>query len=201
MAQTAPAPRPRAASPWRHLPNAVSIMRIGLVAPVVVAIDMRAFRLAIGLAVVAGVSDGIDGWLARHFGWRSRLGSILDPLADKLLLVGCFVMLASIGKTPPALTALVLGRDVIIAAGALAWHCVIGRFRARPSWISKTCTAVQILYILAVLFNAAGWLHMSTAPWMWLVAGLTAASGLDYIVRWGWMARRQLKDKRYSHES
>ncbi|HET7663951.1 MAG TPA: CDP-alcohol phosphatidyltransferase family protein [Rhodanobacteraceae bacterium] len=198
MARPAPGFRTPAASPWRHLPNAVSVLRIALVAPVILAIEARSFRLALILAVVAGVSDGLDGWLARHFHWRSRLGSVLDPLADKLLLVACFVVLTGMGKIPVALTALVLGRDFIIAAGAWAWHRVIGHFRSSPSWISKCCTAVQILYVLAVLVGEAGWLRLPMVPWIWLVAALTLASGLDYIVRWGWMARRELAQRRQS---
>lgn len=196
MAPTAHRAGMRAVSPWRHLPNAISVLRIVLVAPVAIAIEVRSFRLALGLAVVAGISDALDGWLARHFGWRSRLGSVLDPLADKLLLVTCFVVLSTIGKAPVALTALVLGRDAIIAVGALAWQRVIGHFRSHPSWVSKCCTAVQILYVLAVLLVESGWLDMPLKPWVWLVVILTLASGLDYIVRWGNMARRELGEKR-----
>lgn len=174
------------------------MLRIALVAPVIVAIEARNFRLALILAVVAGVSDGLDGWLARRFHWRSRLGSVLDPVADKLLLVGCFVVLTHMDKVPMALTALVLGRDFIIAVGAWAWHRVIGHFRSSPSWISKCCTAMQILYVLAVLVGEAGWLRLPMTPWIWLVAALTLASGLDYIVRWGWMARWELAQRRQS---
>lgn len=198
MAPTAPPPCTPATSPWRHLPNAISVLRIVLVVPVVVAIHAHCFRLALVLAVAAGISDGLDGWLARHFHWRSRLGSVLDPVADKLLLVACFVVLTGIGKTPVVLTVLVLGRDFIIAVGALAWHRVIGHFQSHPSWLSKCCTAVQILYVLAVLVNQAGWLHLSMTPWVWLVAVLTLVSGLDYIVRWGWMARRELAERHQS---
>ncbi|HET6586283.1 MAG TPA: CDP-alcohol phosphatidyltransferase family protein [Oleiagrimonas sp.] len=198
MAPLAPDSRTRALSPWRHLPNVISMLRIALVAPVIVAIEARSFHLALILAVVAGVSDGLDGWLARHFHWRSRLGSVLDPVADKLLLVACFVVLTHMGKVPVGLTALVLGRDLIIAVGAWAWHRVIGHFRSSPSWISKCCTAMQILYVLAVLVGEAGWLRLPMAPWIWLVAALTLASGLDYIVRWGWMAHRELAQRRRS---
>jgi cardiolipin synthase len=196
MAPVAPAEQSHASSRWRHLPNVVTALRIALVIPVVVAIEMRCFRVALTLAAVAGVSDGIDGFLARHYDWRSRLGSVLDPLADKLLLMAAFVVLAVIGKAPVALTVLVLARDGIIAAGALAWHLVLGDFRARPSWISKTCTVVQILYVLAVLLDAAGWLRMPMTPWVWLVAVFTLASGLDYIVRWGRFAREELTTRR-----
>lgn len=198
MAPAAPTHGTHATSAWRHLPNAISVLRILLVVPVVVAIDAHCFRLALILTVVAGISDGLDGWLARHYHWRSRFGSVLDPVADKLLLVACFVVLASIGKASVILTVLVLGRDFIIAAGAFAWHRVIGHFQSHPSWISKCCTLVQILYVLAVLANEAGWLRLSMSPWVWLVAVLTLISGLDYIVRWGWMARRELVQRHQS---
>ncbi|HET7268436.1 MAG TPA: CDP-alcohol phosphatidyltransferase family protein [Oleiagrimonas sp.] len=187
------------------MPNAISVLRIVLVVPVALAIVAGNFRLALVLAVLAGVSDGVDGWLARHFGWRSHLGGVLDPVADKLLLVTCFVVLAWVGEASVELTILVLARDLVIALGALAWYGVIGRFRARPSWISKCCTTVQILYVLAVLTTRSGWLDgMPLTPWTWLVVIFTVASGLDYIVRWGWLARRQLiarKCKEGEHES
>lgn len=188
-----PAASPRSVSVWRHLPNAISVLRIVLVVPVALAIVGGGFRLALVLAVVAGVSDGVDGWLARRFGWRSHLGGVLDPVADKLLLVTCFVLLAWVGETPLALTVLVLARDLVIASGALAWHRVIGHFQARPSWVSKCCTMVQILYVLAVLVRRSGWLEgLPLAPWAWLVVIFTIASGLDYVVRWGWLARCEL---------
>lgn len=190
-----PALDSRPASAWRHLPNAISVLRMVLVVPLAFSIEARCFRLALWLAVTAGVSDGVDGWLARRFHWRSRLGSVLDPAADKLLLVTCFVLLTGIGKTPLALTGLVLGRDLVIAVGALAWQRIIGRFRAHPSWISKCCTTVQILYVLAVLFRETGWYRLELTPWTWLVAALTLASGLDYVVRWARMAHDELRDK------
>src|SRR5690625_7055970 len=78
-----PTASPRSMSAWRHLPNAISVLRIVLVVPVGLAIEAGCFRLALVLAVVAGVSDGVDGWLARRFGWRSHLGGVLDPVRDK----------------------------------------------------------------------------------------------------------------------
>lgn len=181
-----------ASSPWRHLPNVVSLLRIALVVPVALAIEARCFRLGLGLGVVAGLSDALDGWLARRFDWRSRLGSVLDPMADKLLIFGTFVSLTSVGKIPLALTVLVLGRDIVIAVGALAWQRVIGGFRARPSVLSKGCTLVQLVYVLVILTMAAGWWSMPHAPWIWVVVVATLVSGLDYIVRWGLAARREL---------
>lgn len=187
------APRPVTPSAWRHLPNAISVLRIVLVLPIALAIEARWFREALVLTAVAGISDGVDGFLARHFNWRSRLGSILDPTADKLLLVTCFVVLAVMGIVPLALVVLVLGRDLVIAVGAVAWMRVLGHFRAAPSWLSKICTTVQILYVLAVLLRQSGWWDNSPGMVLaWLVAALTLVSGLDYIVRWGLAARREL---------
>lgn len=194
MASGVPGARPP--SPWRHLPNAISLVRIALVVPVGLAIASHRFDSALWLAVVAGMSDALDGWLARRFGWRSRLGGMLDPLADKLLLLTCFLVLLHIGAVPLALTLLVLGRDLVIVAGALAWRWLLGPFQADPSWLSKCCTAVQIFYVLAVLLCLAGMPGLMLAPLAWLVAAMTAASGLDYVLRWSLRARVELRGKR-----
>jgi cardiolipin synthase len=194
MASDVPGTRPP--SPWRYLPNAISLVRIALVLPVGLAIATRRFDTALWLAVVAGVSDALDGWLARRFNWRSRLGGMLDPLADKLLLLTCFLVLLHVGSVPLALVALVVGRDLVIVAGALAWRWLIGPFQADPSWLSKCCTMVQILYVLAVLLSLAGMPGLMLAPLAWLVAVMTAASGLDYVLRWSLRARIELRARR-----
>jgi cardiolipin synthase len=191
---TAPvAPRLRRATAWRHLPNAVSLLRMALVLPLGLAILARRFDAAVWLAVVAGASDALDGWLARRYAWRSRLGGLLDPLADKLLLVTCFLALWRVGDVPPALVALVLGRDLVIVAGALAWQWMVGPFQSQPNWLSKCCTAVQILYVLVVLLQLAAVHNLRLTPLTWLVAALTVASGLDHVIRWAMRARREYR--------
>jgi cardiolipin synthase len=180
---------PHRATAWRHLPNALSVLRMILVVPLGLAIGTRRFDVALWLTLAAGLSDALDGWLARRCGWRSRLGGLLDPLADKLLLLTCFLSLLRVDAVPLALVALVLGRDLVIVAGALAWQRLIGPFRASPSWLSKCCTAAQIFYVLAVLLRLADLHGLELAPLMWLVAALTAASGIDYVVRWSLRAR------------
>ncbi|WHZ20867.1 MAG: CDP-diacylglycerol--glycerol-3-phosphate 3-phosphatidyltransferase [Rhodanobacteraceae bacterium] len=180
----------------RHLPNLISLLRIALVAPLIAAILSGRYQLALVIAVVAGVSDGVDGYLARHFGWQSRLGSILDPAADKLMLVGCMLALGWLHEAARWLVALVVARDLVIVLGAWAWHRVMHSFEARPSWLSKTTTVAQIGFVLLVLADQAfGWHAGMTIP-AGVVALLTAASGIDYVVRWGLMARRELKGKR-----
>lgn len=176
----------------RRLPNALSVLRIALVAPLIAMILLGRHESALVIAGIAGVSDGVDGYLARRFRWQSRLGSILDPVADKLMLVGCLVALGWMQEAPRWLVALVVARDAVIALGALAWHRILHTFEARPSWLSKATTVAQIGYVLLVLADRAfGWQVPMAIP-IWIVAVLTAASGLDYVVRWGLLARREL---------
>lgn len=177
----------------RHLPNLISALRIALVAPLLATILLGRYEAALAIAVVAGVSDGVDGYLARRFRWQSRLGSILDPVADKLMLVGCMVVLGWLGEVPRWLVVLVVARDAVIALGALAWHRILHNFEARPSWLSKTTTVAQIGFVLLVLADHAfGW-NVRMAMAVWIVAVLTAASGLDYVMRWGRLARHELE--------
>jgi cardiolipin synthase len=174
----------------RHLPNLISALRIVLVAPLLAAIATRRDEAALALALAAGISDGLDGFLARRFHWQSRLGSILDPAADKLMLVGAMLVLGLGHAVPWWLVALVVARDAVIAAGALAWYAAFRHFDAHPSWLSKTTTVVQIGYVLLVL---AGHVFGVTPPAhaaAWVVAAFTLASGLDYVLRWGWRAQR-----------
>jgi len=139
----------------RHLPNIICVFRILLVWPVAAALAAHEYLAALGLFMVAGASDGVDGYLAKRFNWTSELGKVLDPLADKLLLVTVFVESAWMGLTPWWLTAAVVARDVSIALGALAYKVLIGDLRGRPTVSSKINTLAQLLYPVCMLFNAA----------------------------------------------
>jgi cardiolipin synthase len=179
-------------SPWRHLPNAISMLRVLLVAPICWLLLQRSWPTALALVAVAGVSDGVDGFLARHYGWQSRLGGMLDAIADKLLLISCFVVLAWLRESPLWLALIVCGRDLVIAFGALLWRLFIGRIYPQPSLLSKACTLMQIVYLLVVLLALAHWPAPTPAPFIWLVAGLCVISGLDYVLRWShraWQTR------------
>lgn len=184
--------------PWRHLPNVISVLRIALVAPLIVLIVSGRSESALVLAAVAGISDGVDGYLARRFRWQSRLGSILDPVADKLMLVGCIIALGWLDEVPRWLVVLVVARDAVIALGALAWHRVLRNFEAHPSWLSKATTVAQIGFVLLVLANHAFRWQVPLQIAVWIVAILTAASGLDYVGRWGRLARRELNGRNSS---
>lgn len=182
----------------RQLPNLISCLRIALVAPLIALLLEADFEAALWIAVAAGASDALDGFLARHFGWRSRLGSLLDPAADKLLLVAAYLCLAQVGQVAWALALLVLARDAVIVLGALAFHRVIGKFEAQPSLWSKATTLGQILFVLLVLASHAFTFHWQQRGYAWIVAALTVISGADYIVRWGLRARNALRAKKTS---
>ncbi|MFT3792619.1 MAG: CDP-alcohol phosphatidyltransferase family protein [Rudaea sp.] len=178
-------------SAWRHLPNAITLARIALVAPLVWLIAHRRFEAALVVVAVAGASDALDGLLAKRFGWRSWLGGVLDPLADKLLLVASFVSLYLAGAIPGWLVWLVVGRDLVIAIGATAYHFLVGRVVPQPSLLSKVTTFLQIVCALALLLKLSGVLPLPDAvdaTLVWLVALATVASGVHYIVVWSFKA-------------
>lgn len=186
-------------SPWRHLPNALTAMRMLLVVPLAWLIRDGYFDAALTVAAVAGLSDALDGWLAKRFGWQSWLGGVLDPIADKLMLVGCFVSLGLIGAHPAWLTWLVVGRDVVIVAGAVAYHNLIGRIAAEPTLMSKFTTCVQIGYVLMQLVHLTSWFELPQnllLGGMWLTAVATLASGLQYVVVWTLKAGHALETRK-----
>lgn len=181
----------------KDLPNLISMLRIALVAPVVWALATQQFVLALALFAVAGVSDGLDGFLAKHFHWESRLGSILDPIADKLLLVASFATLAWLGALPMWLLWLVLARDVMIIGGGLAYHYKVGQFDLTPLWSSKINTALQIALVLLVIIQQQwfeGFEQLVTIG-IWLVVASVINSGTEYVLIWGARAWRQIKQK------
>jgi cardiolipin synthase (CMP-forming) len=139
----------------RHLPNLICLLRVLLVWPIAVTLQAGEYRAALALFAAAAVSDGLDGYLAKRFNWTSDLGKLLDPLADKLLLVTVFIACAWLGLAPWWLTAAVVARDVLIGLGALTYRLWFGPLRGRPTLLSKINTAAQLLYILLLILNAA----------------------------------------------
>lgn len=176
----------------KDLPNLISIARIFLSLPVAYLLLEQRFSEALLLFFVAGLSDALDGFLAKRFGWHSRLGSILDPLADKALLVTSYFCLAWIEIIPVWLVLMVFGRDLIIIAGGMAFHFLIGRYEMAPTWISKVNTTLQIILVLALVLSN-GLYQLPGGLLSWLVYGVsvtTVLSGLDYIWTWGRKAYR-----------
>lgn len=153
------------------------------------------FMLALVLFGMAGISDALDGFLAKHYHWESRLGSILDPIADKLLLVASFTTLAWLGLLPMWLLWLVIGRDLVIVIGGLAYHYVVGKFELLPLWSSKINTFMQIALVLLVMLQQQ-WLtefQQLVTIGKWLVVASVINSGTEYILVWGLRAWQQMK--------
>jgi cardiolipin synthase len=173
------------------IPNIISGTRILLVLPVAWCLWHHEYSMALVLFVVAGISDGIDGYLARRYHWISRVGGWLDPVADKLMQVTSYILLAWLALIPVWLVVLVLARDVLIVAGGTIYYYVVERVDAAPSLISKINTVFQILLVVLVLldqlYGFADWIPRSM---IYLVALTTVWSGIDYVVTWGMKAAR-----------
>lgn len=177
---------------WRWIPNALTLLRIALVLPFAWSLANGHYRSALALFFVAAATDGLDGLLARVFGWKSRLGAIADPLADKLLLVVAYLMLSVTGVLPMWLFLLVLGRDLVIVAGGLVFHYLVGPFDVQPSVFGKLNTLVQILAVLAVMLAEAG-LALPARTHEVAIAAVTVMaviSGVHYVGLWGLRALR-----------
>lgn len=168
----------------RHLPNLICLLRLALIWPVAVGLKTGHYHTALLCFVAAGLSDGLDGFLAKRFQWTSELGKVLDPAADKLLLMTVFIECAWLGLTPWWLTAAAVARDVTIGLGAGVFRMWFGPLHGRPTMISKANTGAQLLYLTTVMINA---------PWgvppRWVLDGLagtafitTVVSGLDYMI-------------------
>ena len=168
------------------LPNIITIARILLVPLTVWLLVSGEYLLGLLAFLTAGVSDGVDGYIARRYDLKTELGAYLDPLADKALLVSIYVTLGFQRDLPAWLVILVVSRDVLIV-GAVILALLLGKpMRMRPLFVSKANTAFQIALAGAVLANLGlglewGFILLIGAP---IVAGLTLASGALYMREW-----------------
>jgi cardiolipin synthase len=165
------------------IPNLICLLRIALTVPIVILLAEGRYRETLVLFAVAAISDMLDGYLAKTFGWTSEVGKFLDPFADKLLLVSVFITLAVIGLVPVWLAAIAVLRDVIIGAGAGVYKLLFGPVEGRPTVPSKLNTLVQLLFVIAVVWQAS-FRNLPDA----MIEGLgalvfvtTVVSGIDYV--------------------
>lgn len=149
------------------------------------------FDLALALFLFAGFSDGVDGYLAKRFDWHTRLGALLDPIADKLLVGSTFIMMVWSGLVPAWLAALVIIRDIVIVGGATAYNFAVRPVEGEPTRISKLNTALQLLFLVFVLSRAAfGWPDPIAITVLGAGVLVTiVVSGLDYVLSWSRRAR------------
>jgi cardiolipin synthase len=176
----------------RFLPNAICIARMLLVAPLVSFVVTGRFEAALLVLLVAGLSDGLDGYLAKRFDWQTRLGGLLDPAADKLLLVSAFASLSYAGLVPLQLTLVVVARDAVIVLGAICYQWFIAPVQGEPAAISKLNTACQLAMVFFALTAAA---YAWPPPISLTVLGAAVVftsivSGLTYVLRWSVRAWR-----------
>ena len=170
-------------NPLRTAPNLLTVLRICLAPFLVAAILEDRFTLSFTLFVAAGLTDALDGVLARVLEQRTVLGQYLDPVADKLLLSTLFLVLWHKGLMPTTITVLVFGRDVGILLVAAVMYAVVGRREFGPSIFGKANTVAQVTAVAVVLLHqltSAQWVVILRLVALDATVGLTVASGLHY---------------------
>ena len=188
-----------------QIPNILTVIRLLLILPFAIAVYASMYKEALLIFFIAGLSDGVDGFLARQFNWKSRFGAIADPLADKLLLITAYIMLVWTQQLPLWLLFLILGRDLLIVVGALLYHYFVSHYEIKPSIWGKACTLFQIVYVLALMIDLAGWPMPDWAVnyGLYLVALITTISGVHYVGVWGrkaWRLKRENQKEHFGNE-
>ncbi len=166
--------------------NMITILRFLLVPAVVYWLLAGQGNLAFAGFLVAGISDGVDGYVARRFNQRSQLGAYLDPLADKLLLVSVFIVLGLMDELPTWLVVAVVSRDALIVGAVLLSSVMGAPVEMKPLMVSKANTAIQIVLAAVILAELAFATEFGPArPVLIVVSGLlTVASAAAYLVAW-----------------
>ncbi len=169
------------------IPNAISIFRLLLVLPIAVAIIEGEFIFSLTLFCIAGISDGLDGYLARKYGWVTAFGKIIDPLADKLLLLVTTVTLGLLGYFPMMVLFLMVAKDLAVVGGMLVYTVLAGFPEVRPITIGKVTTVLQILligYIMITLIAGMPVVSMFMSILVWVVVIATILDGCSYLWLW-----------------
>jgi cardiolipin synthase len=169
-------------------PNQLTLMRLIFVPFIIMTVLDGHWTAALILFVLAGISDGLDGLVARMLQQKTLLGQYLDPIADKLLLSGLFLVLSMVRQIPWRYTVLVFSRDICIVATAAILYTVANFRDFRPSIFGKANTGAQIGALLFVLLNqvhGAQWIFWTRRSFLWLVFALTLLSGIHYIILTG----------------
>jgi len=168
------------------LPNAISLMRIALILPILALFISDEFGWALGLFIIAGLSDGVDGYIAKKYHWDTRLGAFLDPAGDKLLVAWSFGTLAYLGNIPVWLAVIVILRDVVIVAGSFIYHYLVTRLEGEPTSISKLNTGLEFAFLIFVMSKAGfGWPDNITITVLGAAVLVTVViSGYDYVSNW-----------------
>lgn len=168
---------------WRFIPNFITMLRFAAVPLLVWWLFDGQFYNALLLCLLMGLSDALDGYLARTFNWKTTLGAYLDPAADKVMLISAYVTLGALDLLPHWLVLAVIMRDVVLLSGALSYVTSTRRLEIQPSLISKFNTFVQLILVLAVVYSQ---IYVLPVVVIQTLIGLTflttIASAYDYLV-------------------
>ena len=171
--------------PARYIPNVITSLRIALVPYFVMLLFQGQFERALWLMVFLGLSDAVDGFLARCYDWKTTLGAYLDPIADKVMLISFFICFAILGWIPIWLAFVIVGRDCLLLFGALYYHWVTRRLEMQPLAVSKINTFAQIILAVSLVYAQVGTLNSQILDaLMALVLCTTVASGFSYVLGW-----------------
>lgn len=170
----------------------ITIARIALVPVLILLLKDQNYVAGLIVFVIAGASDALDGYLAKRLNVQSRLGAILDPVADKLLLVSAYVMLTLLGYIPFWLVLVVVFRDLLIVGGYMLYTSHAGPVKMRPSILSKLNTLMQITLVAVILTQQAAGLTWPLAETLvYVVLATTVVSGAHYT--WSWIIKKNIE--------
>jgi cardiolipin synthase len=179
------------------VPNLLTLLRIAACPVLILVLNSGNYQVALLLFLASGITDGLDGFIAKRFNCVSKLGAILDPIADKLLISSAYVMLALLGDIPFYLLVVVIFRDLVIVVGYLVLLLVMKEdVPMRPIYSSKFNTFLQIILVVFVLFEKSQWLVIPYAVDILIIGVIVTSvlSGSLYV--WHWGIKRDLRDHR-----
>ncbi len=175
----------------KYIPNAITSIRILCVPCLIWMLFHQQFERSLILVLLMGVSDALDGFLARCYDWKTTLGAYLDPLADKLMLLSAFITFAALGWVPWWLAAVIVVRDVILLVGAFYYHLATRQLKMEPLAISKINTCTQIILAISLIYVQIGPLYEQILNvLMTIVVCTTVASGMRYVIKWSRQASK-----------
>lgn len=182
----------------RHLPNLITGLRFLLIPLLVALLLEHRYVAAFAVFIVSAISDLADGLIARHWNLRTRLGAIADPLADKMTMLAVTLVLAVQALVPVWLATAIVVRDLVIVAGAVAFHFIVGRVEMAPSLLSKFNTVLEFSVLSALLADAAQAIEVTAwlPPLFTLMMITLVGSGAHYVWVWGrraWRSRRRAR--------
>jgi len=171
----------------RQIPNFLTILRFLFIPPIFLLLVNKEYQIALFLFVIAGATDSLDGYLARRYKWKSRFGSIADPLADRAILLSTLLALTVDCVLPVWLFSLIIFRDTWIVLGALAYHHLISTYEMAPSWSGKAYTFFQLALVSLVLFSEVfiSLPDLVITICIYAVGAVAVISTLEYTFVWG----------------